>query len=177
MYALCVEAGVCEKPYFDNYSNPDYQDHPVVGVDWYQAQAYCGWAGWWLPTAAEWEKAARGTDGRIYPWREGIDCKLANYWGRDGGCIGDTQPVGSYPGGASPYGELDLAGNASEWVADWFDGNDYTYSPGENPLGTGSGQLYPSEELNVRMRLGGSWRSDQDSTRAAYRGSPSSPTN
>jgi len=168
MYTLCVEAGVCNKPYYDSYSHPKYIDHPVVGVDWYQAQAYCGWAGRWLPIAAEWEKAARGTDGRIYPWGEGIDCKLANYWGKDVGCIGNTQPVGSYPGGASPYGVLDMIGNALEWVADWDDGNDYTDSPGENPLGPGSGTL--------RMHRGSSWRNEPEDTRVAAR-EPSFPNN
>jgi formylglycine-generating enzyme required for sulfatase activity len=124
-----------------------YGDHPVVEVSWYGARAYCQWTGKRLPAEAEWEKAARGTYGRTYPWGEGIDCDHAQY----GECGGRTVPVGSKPWGASPYGVLDMAGNVWEWVADWYDSDYYSQSPDRNPPGPDSGQY--------RVLRGGSWGS------------------
>jgi len=101
-------------------------NYPVTNISWSDAQAYCEWLDVRLPTEAEWEKAARGTDGRIYPWGTASpSCLLANY----SGCIGDTTAVGSYTSGASPYGVMDTAGNVWEWVADWYSATYYSSSP------------------------------------------------
>ena len=123
-----------------------FEEHPATQVSWYGAQAYCVWAGARLPTEAEWEKAARGVDGRLYPWGdEPPDCDKAQY----GDCGGATVPVGTKLAGASPYGALDMAGNVWEWVGDWYDPAYYISSPARNPRGPASG---------VRKVLrGGSW--------------------
>jgi serine/threonine-protein kinase len=173
MYRKCVASGGCKEPYSkssntrsDYYGNSTYADYPVIYVDWDQANAYCGWAGRRLPSEAEWEKAARGTDGRKYPWgNEDATCELANYEGKNNGkdyCVGDTTEVGSYPRGASPYGIMDMAGNVWEWVNDWYDGNYYQNSPSKNPQGPESG--------SERVLRGGSWVNDSRSVRAANRG-------
>jgi len=164
-YALCVADGTCSRPSSvksyrrdSYYGNPAYDDYPVVYVNWNQADAYCRWAGGRLPTEAEWEKAARATDERTYPWGDAAPtCSLANY----AGCVGDTSEVGSYPAGASPYGAMDMAGNVWEWVADWYDSGYYGKSSLQDPTGPASG--------SSRVLRGGSWLDAGNSVRSADR--------
>jgi serine/threonine protein kinase len=154
-YALCVEAGRCGEPFGTDshtrdsyYGNPEYDDYPVILVPWVYADAYCKWVGGRLPTEAEWEKAARGPNGNKYPWGNGSPSyKKANYYH----CVGDTSKVGSYPEGASYYGAMDMAGNVSEWVSDWY--GPYDVNKTENPTGpTG-----PTTSEKNRVIRGGGW--------------------
>ena len=144
MYQMCMENGGCEPLMSDEsytrdsyFGNPIYDDYPVVYNDWNMANAYCQWAGRRLPTEAEWEKAARGTDGRMYPWGNELPgAGLLNFsYDQE-----DTTEVGMYPAGASPYGALDMAGNVQEWTADWYDEEYYSISPAENPQGPIAGE-------------------------------------
>ncbi len=165
MYARCVAAGACLYPmikhsntHFGYYYSLEYANYPVIGLKWSSAETYCAWAGRRLPTEAEWEKAARGTDGRNYPWGNGGPSSgLLNF----NNPAGDTTSVGSYRFGASPYGALDMAGNVTEWVADWYAAGYYGISPSSNPTGPATGQY--------RGLRGGSWHSDEYSVRSADR--------
>ncbi len=163
-YRQCVRDGACKKPRCLDRTARDFDgsDQPVVCVSWHQAQTYCEWVGKRLPTEAEWEKAARGTDGRKHPWgNTDPDCAKANYAPCRGATMGATLQVGSHPSGASPYGALDMGDNASEWVADWYDADYYSESPSRNPDGPSSG-----EERVVR---GGSWVHSDWELRSAAR--------
>ena len=138
-YKFCFDAGYCTAP--DENDNPNFGDplhgsEPVVGVTYAQAASYCGFVRARLPTEAEWEKAARGPDGNIYPWgNDKPTCDLLSF----GQCGRGLTSVTKYPGGKSVYGAFDMEGNAFEWVADWYDANYYAASPSNDPLGPQSG--------------------------------------
>jgi len=183
-YAACVTAGECTAANTGDtctYQVAGKEDHPINCVDWYQAQTYCQWLGGDLPTEAQWEYAARGSDGRTYPWGNALTSNRVNYWGsgdpydstsspftQNGG---PTTPVGYYNGslkgtyqtadGRSPFGLHDMAGNVSEWVADWYG----TYPPVAqvDPTGPVSG--------SGRVLRGGGWHSSDSYVRSALRNS------
>ena len=164
LYQVCVNAGGCTPPQEtfsetrpDYYGGSKFEDFPVLNVDWNQASAYCEWRGGSLPTEAQWEKAARGTDERIRPWGNGVSCDQVGYMD----CVDDTVKVGSYESGMSPYGMYDMAGNVWEWVADWYSETYYQNSPYENPLGPENGM--------VRVIRGGAWNNNEDYLRTSVR--------
>jgi formylglycine-generating enzyme required for sulfatase activity len=159
-YAQCVQSSACDEPGgLQHYSDPNYADHPVVYVSWFDAQGFCRWVGGRLPTEAEWEYAARGPEGNIYPWGdEPPTCERAQYWD----CEGGTVPAGSFgEAGASWCGVEDMAGNVWEWVADWYDSEYYRRSPVQNPTGPEGG--------SSKLLRGGAFNNFPSSPRAAYR--------
>lgn len=170
-YRKCVDAGVCKPPdrngsnTRENYYNDQkYDNYPVVFIDWDMANTYCQWRGVHLPTEAQWEKAARGTDGLTYPWGEGLSCSVVNFYTSNKNCvIDDTVAVGSYEKGKSVFGVYDLTGNVTEWVQDWYQENYYATLGNNaiNPVGPNSGQY--------RIIRGGSYANVKLTGRSAMR--------
>jgi formylglycine-generating enzyme required for sulfatase activity len=163
-YRQCVQAGVCSLPKDqETFDETEFGSYPVNNVTWLQARAYCRWKGRRLPTEAEWEKAARGVDGRRYPW--GDDVALAHALLRTHGTDQKRQgilPVGSLPDTASPYGVGDLAGNVWEWVSDWYAEDYYAMAPARNPQGPIHGTF--------RVLRGGDWSHSPLELQTTHRG-------
>ena len=160
-YAICVAVGRCTAPDAgDNAGFADFgnRNRPVVGVTYDQAQAYCNYMNAALPSEAQWEKAARGATGALYPWGDAQpSCDLLNF----NNCVKHTTDVVKYAAGKSPYGALDMEGNAMEWVADWYDPLYYKSSPPGDPPGPADGR--------ARVQRGSSYHSNPIQTVAYAR--------
>lgn len=185
LYKICVDDGACTPPVKINlenipryYESDKYMDYPVVHVEWEMALSYCEWRGATLPTETEWEKAARGPYGRIYPWGDEFDSSKANFC--DYSCdaikrnenFNDghkyTAPVGNYPDGKSLYGVLDLAGNVWEWVAGEYR-DTYILGPQDFYLVNLALATEPPVEETKHIARGGSWFNSEDLLRSSYR--------
>jgi len=162
MYNECVLAGECDDPEYD-WDPIVTPNVPVIYVNWHQAKTFCEWSGKRLPTEAEWEKAARGDDGRKFPWgNEEPTCDHAIFGDLVDGC-GNSEPAdvcSKSPMGDSPYGLCDMAGNVKEWTSDWYDADYYKISPAEDPKGPDSGWcrvvrggVYYSSANDIRSTL------------------------
>jgi len=179
MYKVCVDNGKCNPPDYRSanewfhlelipflepvirfYDEPKFESYPISRITWDDANNYCTWVGRRLPTEAEWEKAARGTDGRTYPWGEDVDCTHANVYAfpADDACAYAPARVGSYENGVSPFGVYDMAGNVFEFVSDDYE---YFFKSEDNvPLGF---------SIILRLRKGGSWITSGQVARSANR--------
>ena len=164
-YAACVSAGACTEPNNRHWAKPTDAELPVTDVSWDQANAYAQWLGGRLPTEAEWEKACRGTDARIYPWgNESPKPEHANWDGIE------AKPVGSFPEGASPYGALDIVGNADEWTSSLYvpypydatDGREDAQADGHRVL---RGTSWHSLDVHIRC----AFRDENDPAQTNYR--------
>ncbi|MBW2733090.1 MAG: SUMF1/EgtB/PvdO family nonheme iron enzyme [Deltaproteobacteria bacterium] len=162
-YRECVKTHACVDPsaYAKekklkgcNYGVAQRDGHPINCISWLDARRYCHWTGKRLPTEAEWERAARGTDGRPYPWGDTKPrCEDAAFHRQERPCRKGTAPVDAYAGGESPYGARQMAGNVAEWVSDWYGAGYYERGPGANPRGPAAGRR--------KVTRGGSWSDDK----------------
>ncbi|MYB77011.1 MAG: formylglycine-generating enzyme family protein [Chloroflexi bacterium] len=168
-HSFVLSGGAPPRDYWEGTTiDPWLQNRPVQGVTWEEAVGYCDWLAnetgrpFRLPTEEEWEKAARGTDGRLFPWGDSFQYTCANVW--EGGVAAPT-PVGVYPDGVSPYGVLDMAGNVAEWTASFI---------GTYPDSAGSEVIASQVEEYGRYRVvrGGCWRDPKQNARCASRGYP-----
>lgn len=170
--SFVLSGGAPARDYWDGTDvDPWIQNQPVHGVSWDEAVGYCDWLAsetgrpYRLPTEEEWEKAARGSDGRLFPWGDAFGYTCANVW--EGGVAGPT-PVGVYPDGVSPFGALDMAGNVAEWTASFLS----TYS------GSSGGDVVAVQVADFgryRVVRGGCWRDAKEEARCAGRGNPAGP--
>jgi len=163
-YLAYTEATGIGEPQFIREEAFNQPDQPVVGILWSQARDYCDWAGLQLPSEAQWEKAASGADGRIYPW--GNEAPVAKQ-GNFNFSAGPTA-VGSYPAGVSPYGAHDMAGNVWEWTLDEYEHTYYNHSPVTNPVNLKNSGLNDGPDRTLR---GGGWFSSAQNVRVAVRSS------
>ncbi len=162
-YSVCVAAGMCEAPVqtesltrSNYFGDVKFNNYPVISVDWKRAKNYCEWVNRRLPTEAEWEKAARGTNGYMYPWGAKLpNSNLLNYNDE----VGDTVEVGKYPDGASVYGAFDMAGNVLEWVSSLYQPYPYTIYNGRENM----------DSLDARVLRGGSLNLGDYHVRSTYR--------
>lgn len=150
-HAQCVAARVCRPSRFARDPDLGRPEHPVAGLTFDDAVAYCRWRGKRLPTEAEWERAARGTDERRWPWGDRFDPRKVNMHNAEDGWA-TSAPVDAFPEGASPVGALQMAGNVWEWTSDWYAPDTYRRNPPRNPRGPATGER--------RVIRGGSWRYD-----------------
>ena len=174
-YQKCVDMGVCLAPSDKSsstrkeyYGNPEFSNYPLIRASWVMANTYCQWRGAHLPTEAEWEKAARGTDQRIYPWGNEFGCSFANMVIQGEQCVGDTTAVGSYEIGISPYGLYDMAGNVGEWTTSIMKPYPYDRNDGRED----------SSVLRNHIIRGGTWYYENENySRVSKRDALNSMTN
>jgi formylglycine-generating enzyme required for sulfatase activity len=163
-YVAYVEATGFEKPQFIREEAFNQPNQPVVGIPWSYARNYCEWAGLQLPSEAQWEKAASGADGRMYPWGDEAPTELQGNFNFSSG----PTDVGSYPAGASPYGAYDMAGNVWEWTVDEYEHTYYNRSPVDNPVNLRDAGLNDGPDRTLR---GGGWFSSARNIRVPVRSS------